>query len=451
MTQFLFNLAPERKIWSVTELTARISAQFARVFSDIWVQGEISNCKEAQSGHVYFTLKDTKAQVRCVSFRNQLRLLKFRPEDGLHVTVRGSISVYEPRGEYQIYVEHIEPVGLGALQLAFEQLKKRLEAEGLFDASRKKTLPLLPRRVGVITSPQGAAVRDVIRILRRRFQGVCITVYAVHVQGVTAAGEIAEAINYFNRKKLVDVLIVARGGGSLEDLWAFNEESVARAIAGSTIAVVSGVGHEADFTICDFVADVRASTPSAAAELVVQTRREFEKHIAELSESLAQRISYALLHHKHRLQELTAHRGFRRPVDLLRQARQRTDDLSGQLAGRLRGRLDLTRRRLIIAKTRIVAFDLRARVFSLRLHLQKRRDDLHIKIERQVRLKRERLERLRLQLEERSPARLLERGFAIAYDSRGTVLRSAEQVAVGDEVSVRLAYGLLTTEVKKKS
>lgn len=518
MTQFQFNLAPERKIWSVTELTVRIRDHFARHFSDIWVEGEISNCRAAQSGHFYFTLKDTKAQVRCVSFRSQLRLLKFRPEDGLHVTVRGSIGVYESRGDYQIYVEHIEPIGLGALQLAFEQLKKRLEAEGLFDPARKKQLPLLPHRIGLITSPKGDAVRDVIRILRRRFQGVCISVYPVRVQGPGAAGEIVEAVKFFNRKKFVDVLIIARGGGSLEDLWAFNEEIVARAIAASSLAIVSGVGHEADFTIADFVADVRASTPSAAAELVVQTRREFDKHITELRQSLAQRMSYVLLHSKHRVQELAAHRGFRRPADLLRQTRQRIDDLTGQLARGLRGRLELARRRFAVAETKVLAIDLRGKLFSLRLRLEKRSGDLGVRIERWIRLKRERpedlkkrlgkaiqsplargryqftvartrvvrfdlsgkfaeahsrleqrldnlhgraermlrvkrerLERLRLQLEERSPLRLLERGFAIAYDRGGNVLRSAEQVSVGDDVSIRLAHGLLATEVKNKS
>ena len=230
MAQLQFNLVPERRVWSVSELTARVRDLLARNFTDIWVQGEISNCREAQSGHIYCTLKDERAQVRCVCFKNQLRGMKFRPEDGLHVTVRGSISVYEARGEYQIYVEHIEPVGLGALQLAFEQLKKRLEAEGLFAAERKKPLPLLPSRIGLITSPRGAAVRDFVRILRRRFHNVHLTVYPVRVQGEGAAGEIARAVQFFNRKLPVDVLILARGGGSLEDLWAFNEEVVARAI-----------------------------------------------------------------------------------------------------------------------------------------------------------------------------------------------------------------------------
>src|SRR5713226_5079174 len=312
MTQFQFNLAPERKVWTVSELTGRIRDLLAGEFPDIWVEGEISNCHEAQSGHLYFTLKDPKAQVRCVCFRNQVRLLKFRPEDGLHVLVRGSVSVYEPRGEYQINVEHVEPVGVGALQLAFEQLKKKLAAEGLFEPERKKPLPLLPRRIGLVTSPKGAAVRDVVRVLRRRFPNVHLILYPVRVQGEGAAGDIVKAIKFFNAKQLTDVLLLVRGGGSLEDLWAFNEESVARAIAASAIPFISGVGHEADFTIADFVADLRASTPSAAAEIVVQSRQEFDRHLGELQQGIYERIRYLLLERRHALRELATHRGFRR-------------------------------------------------------------------------------------------------------------------------------------------
>jgi len=264
MTQQLsFNLMPGRKTFTVSELTGKIRDLLAKNFTDISVQGEISNCREAQSGHIYFTLKDDRSQVRCVYFKQQQRGVKFRPEDGLQVTVRGSISVYEQRGEYQIYVEKIDLVGQGALQLAFEQLKKRLEKEGLFDAARKKPLPLLPSRIGIITSPKGAAVRDVVRILTRRFPNVHLMVYPVRVQGEGSAEEIVKAFKFFNKGKLVDVLILARGGGSMEDLWSFNEEIVARAIFASEIPVISGVGHETDFTIADFVADVRASTPSA--------------------------------------------------------------------------------------------------------------------------------------------------------------------------------------------
>lgn len=450
MTQFQLNLAPERKVWSVTELTERIRDLLASEFTDIWVEGEISNCHAAQSGHLYFTLKDPRAQARCVCFRNQVRLLKFHPEDGLHVTVRGSVGVYEPRGEYQIYVEYLEPVGLGALQLAFEQLKKRLEAEGLFEPARKKPLPVLPRRIGLLTSPRGAAVRDVVRILRRRFPNVHLILYPVRVQGEGAAAEIVEAIRYFNRKQLVDVMILARGGGSLEDLWAFNEEMLARGISASTIPIISGVGHETDFTIADFVADVRASTPSAAAEIVVQTRREFDQHILRLQQEMSKRMQYLLLEARHRLQELAAHRGFQRLEEMLRQYRQQLDELTGRLAVALRTRLELVRRRFSIAQTRIAAFDFRARIAGLRLRLEQRSGDLRVRLERFLAAKRQRLERLMLQLDERSPLRLLERGYAICYDAAGNVVRATEQVAIGDEVAVQLARGRLAAEVKKK-
>jgi exodeoxyribonuclease VII large subunit len=449
-TQLQFNLQPTRRVLTVSELTARIRDLLAKNFTDIWVVGEISNCREAQSGHIYFTLKDDRAQVRCVFFKQQQRGIKFRPEDGLQMSVRGSISVYETRGEYQIYVENLEPVGLGALQLAFEQLKKRLEAEGLFAVGRKKPLPLLPTRIGLITSPRGAAVRDVVRILRRRFPNVHLTVYPVRVQGEGAAAEIVKALKFFNQKKLVDVLILARGGGSMEDLWAFNEELLARAIAASAIPVISGVGHETDFTIADFVADVRASTPSAAAELVVQTRHEFDKHIADLRETLASQIRYRLLELSRRVHELSARRGFRRPLDLLRQQRQRADEMTSRLALGLRAQLEKSRKRFTAAHLRIISFDFRVKIAAFRLRLEKRSAELSVRAERMLRTKRERLDRLRLQLEERSPLRVLERGYAIATDANGTLLRDAAQVSLGDSVAIQLHRGRLSTEVKKK-
>jgi exodeoxyribonuclease VII large subunit len=449
-TQLQFNLAPERRILTVSELTGKIRDLLGKNFTDIFVEGEISNCREAQSGHIYFTLKDDRAQIRCVCFKSQLRGMKFRPEDGLHVTVRGSISVYEARGEYQIYIEHIEPVGLGALQLAFDQLKKRLEAEGLFSEARKKPLPMLPSRIGLITSPRGAAVRDVVGILRRRFHNVHLTLFPVRVQGEGAATEIVRAVQFFQRKQLVDVIILARGGGSLEDLWSFNEEAVARAIFACSIPIISGVGHETDFTIADFVADVRASTPSAAAELVVQTRREFDKHVADLVQTMSNLLRYRMLELSNKVFELENRRGFDRPFEILRQLRQRSDDLTSRVAQGLRARLADARKRYTAAHVKIVSFDFRARVAAFRLRLERRSDLLGARADRFLRSKRERLERLRLQLEERSPLKVLERGYAIATDAAGNVLRDANSVALGDTVAIQLHRGRLISEVKKK-
>jgi exodeoxyribonuclease VII large subunit len=399
---------------------------------------------------LYFTLKDAKAQVRCVCFRTQAMRLRFRPEDGLKLIVRGSISVYEPRGEYQIYVEHIEPSGVGALQLAFEQLKKRLEAEGLFDVARKKPLPMLPRRIGIVTSPRGAAVRDILRILRRRFPNLHLIVYPVRVQGEGAAEEIVAALNYFSRKKAVDVILLARGGGSIEDLWSFNEESVARAIAACAIPVVSGVGHETDFTIADFVADLRASTPSAAAEIVVKSRLEFQKHLRELEHKISQRMRYVLLEHRHHLKELTTHIGFRRLEDLLRQHRQQTDEMTSRLAIALEGRIEKLRRRYTVAATRIASFDLRARIRTFGLRLVQRSTELGVRMERLLGTKIQLWERLRVQLDERSPLRVLQRGYAICTDAAGNVVSAADQVAVGAELNVQLARGRLGVEVRRR-
>jgi exodeoxyribonuclease VII large subunit len=491
----LFNLMPERHVWKVSELTERIRDLLEGAFGDVWVEGEVSNCHAAQSGHLYFTLKDPRAQIRCVCFRDQVRALKFRPEDGLHVTVRGGISVYDVRGEYQIYVTNIEPVGLGALQLAFEQLKKRLQAEGLFDDARKKPLPVLPRCIGVVTSPTGAAIRDILRVLKRRFPNAHVRIYPVKVQGEGAAKEIAAGVTYFNRARFSDVIIVARGGGSLEDLWAFNEEVVARAIAASEIPVITGIGHEADFTIADFVADLRAPTPSAAAELVVRSRQEFERHIAEHQRQLVQQIRYWISQRRHRVRDLETHRGFRQLEILVRRRRQQVDELSSSLAIGLRLRLGVTRQRLTKASARIGSFDLRgralvvsrkidqyrralvaslerlmgrkrrgyssaqvrfaaldlrARVARWRHVVEQRTVALESRIHRALVTKRQRFEAARLQLEERSPFRILERGYAIAYDANGKVLRSSDQIALGDDIAVRLARGELGATVKRK-
>jgi exodeoxyribonuclease VII large subunit len=492
----LFNLMPERRTWKVSELTARIRELLESTLPDVWVEGEVSNCHAAQSGHCYFTLKDAKAQIRCVCFRDQMRTLKFKPEDGLHITVRGSLSVYDARGEYQIYVTNIEPVGLGALRLAFEQLKKKLHAEGLFAQARKKPLPVLPRCIGVVTSPTGAAIRDILRVLKRRFPNAQVSVYPAKVQGAGAAAEIVQGLQYFNRAKTVDVLILARGGGSLEDLWAFNEEVLARAIFASEIPVITGVGHETDFTIADFVADLRAPTPSAAAEIVVKSREEFERHIAEHQRHLIQQMRYRFSQWRHRVRDLQTHRGFRELERVLRARRQQVDEMSNSLAIGLRLRLAMARQRITEANAHVASFDLRGRATVLRRRIDQQLGGLSAALDRvvarkhrqlnvvqmrftaldlrarvgtlrrrwerditelQVRLdhvligKRRKLEAAMMRLEERSPFRILERGYAIAYDASGKVLRSPDHVTLGDDISVRVAQGEIAATVNKKS
>jgi exodeoxyribonuclease VII large subunit len=494
----LFNLMPERRTWKVSELTARIRDMLESAMPDVWVEGEVSNCHAAQSGHCYFTLKDARAQIRCVCFRDQMRGIKFKPEDGLHITVRGAISVYDARGEYQIYVTNIEPVGLGVLQLAFEQLKKKLQEEGLFDEARKKALPVLPRCIGAVTSPTGAAIRDILRVLKRRFPNAQVSLYPVKVQGPGAAMEIVQGLQYFNRTKSVDVLILARGGGSLEDLWAFNEEILARAIFASLIPVITGVGHESDFTIADFVADLRAPTPSAAAEIVVKSRQEFEKHIADHQRRLIQQMQYRCSQWWHRVRDLQAHRGFRQLERLLRGRRQRLDEMSNSLAIGLRLRLAMARQRLTEGNAHIASFDLRGRAAVLRRRIEQQQVTLNAELDHVVARKHRRLSIVQMhfavldlrgrvgnlrhrwerdsaelemrmrgmlgskkngivtigtQLKELDPLRILERGYAIAYDESGKVLRSPDQVVLGEDISVRVAQGQLgaTVRTKKKS
>ncbi|HWP99936.1 MAG TPA: exodeoxyribonuclease VII large subunit, partial [Vicinamibacterales bacterium] len=276
----------ERRIYTVAELTREIGELLERRYLDVWVEGEISNCRAWNTGHLYFTLKDETAQIRAVMFRSAVRYLRFTPEDGLHVVARGRVAVYDPKGEYQLVCEHLEPKGYGARQVAFEQLKRRLQAEGLFDAARKRPLPTLPRRIGIVTSLDGAAIRDMLKVLRRRYPNLHIVIRPTRVQGEGAAAEIARALADMGRFGGVDVIIVGRGGGSAEDLWAFNEEAVARSIAAAPVPVISAVGHEIDVTIADFVADVRAPTPSAAAEMVVARKDEYCARIDRLAERL---------------------------------------------------------------------------------------------------------------------------------------------------------------------
>ena len=322
-------LFKERRVLSVSALTALVRGVLEENFDQIWVEGEISNLASPQSGHYYFTLKDAGAQLRCVMFRGAARALKFTPKDGMRVLTRGRLTLFEPRGEYQLVAEYLEPQGIGGLQLAFIQLKERLAKEGLFSESHKKEIPKLPRRIAVVTSPTGAAIRDILTVLSRRFANLEILIYPVRVQGEGAAGEVARAIDDLNRLGNIDVMIVGRGGGSLEDLWAFNEESVARAIHSSAIPVISAVGHEIDFTIADFVADLRAATPSAAAELVVRSKKELT---AEL-DALCHRLDMSQLRRLERLRSLSSSlsRSVTDPSRVLGHLSQRVDALDGRL------------------------------------------------------------------------------------------------------------------------
>ncbi|MFQ5802877.1 MAG: exodeoxyribonuclease VII large subunit [Candidatus Methylomirabilales bacterium] len=311
------------RIYSVSELTAELKILIEDTFTGVWVEGEISNFKLHTSGHMYFTLKDDRGQIRAVMFRGSNRTLQFRPEDGLAVTVFGKITIYEPRGDYQIYVEYMEPKGLGALQLAFEQLKARLGAEGLFDPARKRPLPLLPGKIGIVTSPTGAAIRDILQIIHRRFANVEIIISPVRVQGEGAAAEIVEGIEVLNKQRDLDVIIVARGGGSIEDLWAFNEEMVARAMYASQTPIISAVGHETDFTIADFVADVRAPTPSAAAELVISRKGELTQRVDDLMSRLVTHMRYRADRNAERLRSVERHLQLLSPLERVKRQRER--------------------------------------------------------------------------------------------------------------------------------
>jgi exodeoxyribonuclease VII large subunit len=441
---------PERRVWKVRDLIAAVRTHIEREYSDAWVEGEISNFRAPESGHLYFTLKDGNAQIRVVMFRSSARLLKFRPADGLQVVVRGRVTIYEDRGELQIAAEYIEPKGAGSLQLAFEQLKAKLEAEGLFAAERKKPIPSLPARIGVVTSAQAAALRDILNIIERRHHSVNVLIFPAQVQGDAAAREVSAGVRYFNQQGNVDVIVIARGGGSAEDLASFNNEGLARVVAASEIPVISAVGHETDFTIVDFVADMRASTPSAAAELVIRSRQEIEDQAAVLHERLSRAMRYRLLMGRQALTELAQHGAFARMMEVIRQRQQKLDDLSH--------RMELAERQLIVRiHRRWEAVSAAVRHYDVRLVLSGMRKELEghtsalVAIARNVLLQhRVRSERLQTALESLSPLAILDRGYALIFDSEGKLIKDASRVKVGEEISARLAHGQIQAAVTKK-
>ncbi len=440
-----------RRLLTVTELTIRIRDLIESELAEVWVEGELSNCRFWNTGHLYFTLKDPSSQIRGVMFRTALRYLKFKPADGLRVVARGRLSVYEPKGEYQLVCEHMEPQGLGALQLAFDQLKKRLQAEGLFDAARKRPLPALPRKIGIVTSLDGAAIRDIIKVLRRRYANAHLVVGPTRVQGEGAALDVARALRAVARVAGVDVVLVGRGGGSIEDLWAFNEEAVARAIAASPVPVISAVGHESDVTIADFVADVRAPTPSAAAELVVARKDEFCSRIDRLHDRLraaARARVQSLGRWVHMLAARPALAGF--PGRVAMRGRHAAE-LSHLLARTARARLAVRERRVLQLERQLESCDLRRRLEGMRTRLVavdgRLRSGALRRQDRAVAL----LQRSAARLETLSPLAVLGRGYAVCWNAdRTQALRDAAQAQPGDRVQVTLARGELHCEVRSK-
>ncbi len=437
-----------RSILTVSQLTAEIKTLLERNFDHVWVEGEISNFRLPGSGHLYFTLKDEKAQIRGVMFRLQNRLLKFEPKDGLQVIGYGRITVYEPRGDYQIILDYLEPKGLGALQLAFEQLKEKLAAEGLFDPARKKPIPHLPQKIGIVTSATGAAIRDILRIIDRRFANIHVVLFPVRVQGPGAAQEIAQAIEALNELPEVDVMIVGRGGGSLEDLWAFNEETVARAIFSSRIPVISAVGHEVDFTIADFVADLRASTPSAAAELVVRNKVELVQNLKNLERALLQSFRSTLDLQQERLFSLTER--LADPRRRLSDRRIRLDDISSRLAYSLKQGLRRQHDRFRLQQGSLLLLSPAKRLeeYSQKISQVTRR--LTVSLQGELRISRQRVEAVLGKLFTLSPLGVLERGYSITrvLPSR-EIVRKADDLKANSFVNVKVHRGEFTARVEE--
>jgi exodeoxyribonuclease VII large subunit len=438
-----------RRILTVSELNGRIRTLLEERFFEVWVEGELSNCKVWNTGHMYFTLKDASAQVRGVMFRSALRLLRFKPQDGLRVVARGRISVYDPKGEYQLVCEHLEPEGLGALQLAFDQLKERLKAEGLFDPRRKRPLPLLPRKIGVVTSLDGAAVRDIIQVLGRRYANAHIVIRPTRVQGEGAALDIMRGLAAIAKVRGVDVVIVGRGGGSIEDLWAFNEEAVARAIVASTAPVISAVGHEVDFTIADFVADVRAPTPSAAAEIVVSRKDDFCSGIDRLSHRLRTVMRTRVHRLESRLRALEARPGYAGIRGRIVMRGRHAAELTHELRRAIRARIAARERTYQTLRLTLETFDLRRRMGAVRTRLVAADGRLAAAYGRRRHTYDARLRGAAARLDSLSPLAVLGRGYAVCWnEGRTHVIRDASSVAPGDKVKVTLNRGELDCEVR---
>ena len=485
------NSSEQRKTYTVSEITSDIKRSLDGL-GILWVKGEISNFKNHSSGHMYFSLKDARAQIKAAFFRNNNMYLKFQPEDGMEVIARGRVSVYEPRGDYQIIVEYMEPAGLGSLQAALEQLKKKLREEGLFDEWKKKPLPMLPKKVGIVTSPTGAVVQDMLRVLKWRNASLDVLIYPARVQGAGASVEIAEGIRYLNNRNDIDVIIVGRGGGSIEALWAFNEKVVARAIYESAVPIISAVGHLTDFTLADFVADVRAPTPSVAAEMVSGVRDELSSQLHSLRVRLRQAVLRHIVQHRLTLERLSRNRAFAVARDKVRELQQRFDEASSRMDQGIRARIIAAKQRERVAATRLKSVDLRKTykhkkdvLANDRLKLTAGMRERIVAVKQRERVAVTRLksvdlrkiykykkdvlanDRLKLpavmrtflndrkarfavavgKMDALSPLAILHRGYAICWDSEGRIVKKASAVRAGDDVRVKLADGEIECRV----
>jgi len=439
--------ATPRRIWTVGKLVGEVREFVEREYGDLWVEGEVSNLRSAPSGHVYFTLKDGESQLPVVLFRRQATLLRFRPEDGLHVLVRGKVSVYEQRGQMQLIAEFMEPVGAGSLQIAFEQLKARLQLEGIFDASRKKPLPAFPHCVGIVTSPSGAVIRDFLNVGSRRHEALNVLIYPALVQGASAAIEVAAGIEYFNRARIVDVIVIARGGGSLEDLAPFNSELVARAIAASELPVVSAVGHETDFTIADFVADLRAPTPSAAAELITEAQHKIADYTETLWRRLQRACRYQMIQSRERLSRVQIDASSASLRDAFGRRQQRLDELRFRMETAWRTKVRAASAHLNSCAMRLLRQDATHRLRLSQDRLASLDTRLGHVATARLRAARVQLQYFEARLSGLSPLAVLSRGYALVYDESGGLIKTAASAREGEIITARFAQDTLKSRV----
>tara|TARA_B100000315_G_scaffold94826_1_gene87146 strand:+ start:102 stop:1499 length:1398 start_codon:yes stop_codon:yes gene_type:complete len=439
---------PERQVYTVTEITHAIKFSLETEFPRVWIEGEISNLRIPSSGHMYLTIKDGDSQIKVVMFRSGKSQLKFEPKDGDQVIVKGKITVYEPRGEYQIVIDYMEPKGIGALQLAFQQLKEKLSKEGLFDEELKKSLPLLPQKIGIVTSPTGAAVRDILNIIERRFPNVHILIAPVKVQGEGAAQEIAAAVKDLNKIKGVDAIIVGRGGGSIEDLWAFNEEVVARAIFKSEIPVISAVGHEIDFTISDFVADLRAPTPSAAAELLVRDKNILLENIVTLYKRLLGNIRGTLHDSKTQLKNLISRKVLQDPLTPIHEKQQRLDEVALRMERAIKNSLQTQKEKTRANKKHLFLLNPLNKIKQHKVLLSEVEKKINSQMNFTFNISRNTLNAAMKRLDSVSPLSVLNRGYAICRTyPEEKVLKDSRNVSIGERIKVQLSKGKLLCNI----